>query len=412
MKKTVFLFALLASLCGRTADLIVADGGAGGAYATIGAAVTAAVSGDRIIITPKPAGATYNENITVTNKSLQFLSATEGTYWKLNGNITLNPSVAGQSFTISGGNLTNGNITSAVNAPAGTRCKVNILGCKLTNGYIDFAVNNFDMKLAADSIMSGYVSLRYGSIYGSYINVGSLLAYAISFGNDPTASSTVMNIVGNKILASTYGFASTYGVYWGSTSYVFNISNNYFDGGAQNQNLIYVASSKTTTSENNFIINNTFEHANTNSWCIYLESHNSYIYVLNNVIENNGTGVYGIGANVATITDVLGYNYVEATNTPFGGIYNDGTNVGSSPMTISTSTGALLTGAGINGGSPDLQYSDLDLSRNNAGCFGGSLSRANYVGMTNTSTQVLYFDAPRRVLNGQTINVSAEGFDR
>jgi hypothetical protein len=412
MKKTILLFALLASICGRAADLIVADGGAGGAYATIGAAVTAAVSGDRIIITPKPAGATYNENITVTNKSLQFLSATEGTYWKLNGDITLNPSVAGQSFTIEGANLTNGNITTAVNAPAGARCKVNILGCKLTNGYIDFATNNFDMKVAADSIMNGYVYLRYGNIYGNYINVGALFAHAISYGNDPTATSDVMNVVGNKILASTYGAGSTYGVYWGSSNYVFNIANNYFDGGSQNQNLIYIASTKTTTSANNFIINNTFEHANTNSWCIYLTSHNSYIYVLNNAIDNNGTGVYGIGANTASITDVIGYNYVETTNTPFGAIYNDGTNVGSSPMTVNTNTGAVLTGAGINGGSPDLQYSDLDLSRNDAGCFGGSLSRANYTGMTATSTQVLFFDAPRRVLNGQTINISAEGFDR
>jgi hypothetical protein len=412
MKKTVFLLALLASFTGRAADLIVADGGAGGAYSTIGAAVTAAASGDRIIITPKPGGATYNENITITNKSLQFLSATEGTYWKLNGSMTLNPSVAGLSFTISGAHITSGNISSGVNAPAGTRCTVNILGSKLTSGYIDFAVNNFDMTVAADSIMNGYVYLRFGNIFGNYINVGSLWAHAISYGNDPVATNDVLNVVGNKILASTYGVQATYGIYIGSTNHVFNIANNYFDGGGQNQNLIYIASTKSTTTASNYIINNTFEHSNTNSWCIYLTSHNSYVYVLNNVIENNGTGIYGIGANTPTISDVFGYNYVEATNTPFGSIYNDGTNVGSSPMTINTSTGALLTGAGINGGSPDLQYSDIDLSRNDAGCFGGSLTRANYIGMTATSTQVIFFDAPTRILNGQTINISAEGFDR
>ena len=59
-------------------DRIVAEGGQGGAFASITEAINAAVSGDRILIYPKANGALYGENITITNKSIQLLSATEG----------------------------------------------------------------------------------------------------------------------------------------------------------------------------------------------------------------------------------------------------------------------------------------------------------------------------------------------
>jgi hypothetical protein len=109
---------------------------------------------------------------------------------------------------------------------------------------------------------------------------------------------------------------------------------------------------------------------------------------------------------------IVGWNYVETSNTPYVNVTNDGTNFSGVAMTIDTNTGELLTGTGIDGGSPDLQYSDLDLSRNDAGCFGGSLSRENFLSATTGSTQVTLFNAPGRVLNGQSINISGEGFDK
>ncbi|MDZ4750402.1 MAG: hypothetical protein SGI87_02220 [Flavobacteriales bacterium] len=393
-------------------DLLVADGGAGGTYATITDAISASVSGDRIIITPKPAGAVYSENLTITNKSLQFLTATEGTYWKLTGNITFNPAAAGMNLTVSGAHITSGYIATSISSPAGTRTKVTIIGCKLTSGYIDFALNNYDLNVAADSLMNGYVYLRYGKVLGNYINVGTLVAHGISVGNDPIGTNEVFQIVGNKILATTYSASATYGIYYGSSNQFFNISNNYIDGGGQNQNSMYIASTKSSSANSNYILNNTIEHSSTNSWAVYIGSHTSYNYIMNNAIENNGTGVYGIGSNILTNSDVLAYNYIETSNTPFGAINNDGTNFSGVSITVNNNTGAILTGLSIDGGSADLQYSDLDLSRNDAGCFGGSLSRANYVGTTNTTTQVTFFSAPRRILNGQTIDISAEGFDR
>ena len=54
-----------------------ADGGQGGAFPTINAAITAASAGDRILIYPKSGGSPYTENI-VINKNLQLLCALEG----------------------------------------------------------------------------------------------------------------------------------------------------------------------------------------------------------------------------------------------------------------------------------------------------------------------------------------------
>lgn len=61
MKKQLLFstIAMLFSVVASAADLYVRDFGAGGAYSSISAAITAAVDGDRIIIQPKAGGIPY-----------------------------------------------------------------------------------------------------------------------------------------------------------------------------------------------------------------------------------------------------------------------------------------------------------------------------------------------------------------
>ena len=71
MKKKLLFIAIagLFNLMANAADLYVRATGAGGAYTTVSAAITAANNGDRIIIQPKIDGSAYIENLTI-NKSL------------------------------------------------------------------------------------------------------------------------------------------------------------------------------------------------------------------------------------------------------------------------------------------------------------------------------------------------------
>mgnify|MGYP002479593447 CR=1 FL=1 len=61
MKRQLFFMALagLFSSIASAADLYVRDLGAGGAYSSISAAITAATNGDRIIIRPKAGSLPY-----------------------------------------------------------------------------------------------------------------------------------------------------------------------------------------------------------------------------------------------------------------------------------------------------------------------------------------------------------------
>ncbi|MBL7941334.1 MAG: hypothetical protein JNM00_01120 [Flavobacteriales bacterium] len=423
MKKILVILsvAFLLPVGAAAADLLVAEGGAGGAYANIMDAVTAASSGDRIIITPKAGGATWNENLTLTTapnngKSLQFLSATEGQYWKLNGNITYTPSAVGQSLTIMGCNITVGNITSGSNAPAGTRCNVVIMGCKLNDGYINFNHNYYNMNVGGDSLMNGYIYMRYGKVMGNFIDTGSLCAHSVNVLTDAAATNDVVYVIGNKIDCSSSGCGTLYGVIWQSSSQFYHISNNYIKQNASSQNSIYVSDSKTSTATKNKMMNNTCIIVNNNNLGIYVASFGSYHQLFGNVVQHvSGTNSgYGIGASSNSVFFEASYNYVSSNvaGQAFYVFTNDGTNVSGVTTGYDLNTGASTSGAALNGGHPDLQYSDIDLSRNDAGCFGGSWSRANFLNGSPTATQVTFFDAPGRVLVGNTISITGEGFDK
>ena len=106
-KQLLFIIVGLISSIATAADLYVRNAGAGGAYSSVSAAVTASSNGDRIIIQPKSNGSAYVENVTI-NKSLTFVSETIYNKYFIQGTITINPA-AGRVVTIS--NLSSGNFT-------------------------------------------------------------------------------------------------------------------------------------------------------------------------------------------------------------------------------------------------------------------------------------------------------------
>ncbi|MBL7941335.1 MAG: hypothetical protein JNM00_01125 [Flavobacteriales bacterium] len=418
MKKSITILTIFSFITASlfATDRIVADGGQGGAYPTITDAVNAAVSGDRILIYPKVGGAMYSENVAISSKSLQLLSAEEGVMWKLNGNITFTSGSAGQELVVQLANIIAGDIQAGAAAPAGARSKVHVLGCQINSGSVLFNSNQWDVNVAGNTFLDGTVQFRYGKVVGNNINPYAC-GHGILCNSDGTATDDYIYIVGNKIVMPTSSGCSPYdwtGIYFNSTSQFAYITNNFIHERAIYQFGLRFEQSKSSTAKVNILQNNSIlNESGSYNYSFRVVAHNSVNEITNNTLVIAGAGFYGFYSNTASINDHWGYNYtnVVAAGNAFANITNDGTNLFNQTITMSNTTGEVTAGVSIDGGSPDNAFLDLDLTRNDADCYGGSFSRANFT-QTPTGAMTTFMLAPRRVLSGGTISISAEGFDR
>jgi hypothetical protein len=86
-------------------------------------------------------------------------------------------------------------------------------------------------------------------------------------------------------------------------------------------------------------------------------------------------------------------------------------NSGSMSLVFDTLT-YVVTGMNANAGNPDIKYTDLDLTRNDAGNGGGSNSWSNYWPASNGNRpRVNYLSTPRSITSG-TFNINASGFSK
>lgn len=140
------------------------------------------------------------------------------------------------------------------------------------------------------------------------------------------------------------------------------------------------------------ILNNTFYRTSTaNLSMIWGNNNNASTVVIKNNVSINNTGTFVVWTN--RVGDV--------SNNVFG-----------AGSWINTSTGQPVNGSPlINAGDPDPRYLDLDLTTNDAGCYGGSNSRANFTTPMGSAV-VGFMQAPRVVAQGETVNIHAVGFDR
>ncbi|MBK7888093.1 MAG: hypothetical protein IPJ86_12625 [Bacteroidetes bacterium] len=173
---------------------------------------------------------------------------------------------------------------------------------------------------------------------------------------------------------------------------------------------IFIATSKNSTAGINMINNNTVYKASTAlSYGIYFTgAASSYTEILNNLIASSASyAVYVTTGNVS-----VHYNYF--TSASLLGFTNDGTNITATNVTLNAeglNTNPLSNT--INGGTTDSAYADIDLTRNDVGCYGGSFTLNNFFPITsNDWARVILVTAPRRVLVNGTIHVKAIGFDK
>jgi len=268
--------------------------------------------------------------------------------------------------------------------------------------------DNYDLLVSACHVESG-ITCRFGKI------IGNILRSSITVNNDLSANNTsdTTQIIGNKI---TYFTASAVGgINWNNSSQFFNIQNNFVHltyGAAGTNYGINIVTSKASIAGTNSIINNTIQKTASGSMLYFIiasTSATSFTEVSNNLCFGAYyyNTIYVVGGTYS-----VHYNYCSA-NALYGFI-NDGTNV------LYTNTALNSDGLNtnpssntINGGSTDSAYADIDLTRNDVGCYGGSFTLNNFFPISNNDwARVILVTAPRRVLINGTIPVKAIGFDK
>ncbi|MGL2965291.1 hypothetical protein [Flavobacterium sp. XGLA_31] len=383
------VIGLFSSLASAT-DLYVRNLGAGGAYATVSAAITAAANGDRIIIQPKTNGSAYVENLTI-NKSLTFISETTYNKYFIQGSITITPA-AGRVVTfhnLSSGNFTIYNVT--VNgATTGGRTTLNLYNCYLNN--VDAVPANTTTNMSGCTV-GGYVYFSHGRITGNHAQ--SITAYNTSA--DTVLATDDIEIIGNS---ADFSIANQ------QSSYNFKIYNNFTAG-------LYTYAIKNGST--NEMINNTVYQPNGGDVApIYIsvnEGNTGTLAIMNNAvsfavaqttscIQSNGF------VNVTASYNVFTNTYVSE------GVTTQNNNIGNANINFD-GTYYTVTGMNVNAGNPSVAYTDLDLTRNDAGHYGGSNSWANYWAPdSGAMPQINYLVTPRVILNTSTLNVTGSGFSK
>jgi len=374
------------------ANLYVRNAGAGGAYSTVGAAISAASDGDRIIIQPKTNGSAYVENLTI-NKSLTFVSETIYNKYLIQGNITISPAV-GRVVTITNLSVVNNvNYGLTVSGPtSGGRTTVNIYNSllnKVTTSQLNTTTN-----------MSGCTVLG-----------------GIAFSHGRMTSNKAQDISVYSIAADTSMATSDVEVYGNAVDYIISNYQPNYNFKFYNNFCAHIMINGIKNGSSNEIINNTLYSPDPGDIAPFYISLNGSNSITGNINIMNNAASFVVGGTNACIQNassnaIITASYNLFTN-PFvtQGTMTQSNNSGSVNMNFNNTT-YTLTGMNVNAGSPDLNFTDLDLSRNDAGHYGGSNSWANYwPADSGGKPQVNYLLTPRTI-NGGTLNINASGFSK
>lgn len=387
MKKQLLFIAIAGLFANLTsaADLYVRENGANGAYSTITAAITASVNGDRIIIKPKTGGAAYVENLTI-NKSLTFVSETNFTKYILQGSIAITP-LAGRIVTIH--NIIAGNVTIS-SATTGGRTTLNMFNSNMA--FIDTAEINTTTNLSGCTVENETI-ISHGRCTGNMLG-----AMFINSGTDTSLAADDIEIIANVL---------NFGISNGQKNYAFKFLNNYLPRGSFS--IYEVKNGSTNEITNNVSIT---EGAGNYGERIYVglaTGNTGNILVYNNVLA---TGNDYIIYNNNTNATISAYNNQSQDAFLVNNVANQGSNTQAS-LTINSTT-YTVTGANINAGSTATEYTDLDLTRNDIGNFGGSNSWSNYwPANVGNKPQINYLSTPRTINVGtSTLNVTGSGYSK
>ena len=412
MKRNLLVLALAGiTSTAFCTDRIVEEFGVSPTYPNIGAAVAAAVDGDRIIIKNRAGDIPWIQDITI-DKSLEFLSYENDGRFIVQGNYGIAPA-NGRVVLINGMRNTSGGIIAAGGTSNVRGTRVRVVDSYFVNGGLNLASNYYDVDVVSCTMISGTVSICFGNVVGNDIDGSSVNDEAISVSTtSPGTTLDTCAIIGNKVK----GRVGYEGIFGSSFGQVFHIRNNYVQHGWMG---IEVYEGPTTNAAN-LIWNNTVTAytGNFTTYGINLANTNtgSIWEIMNNVITRTWAGdcrgVNNDSGNQGQIN--VYFNHVSTgITTPIGaGFTFAGNNTIDQAITLNADGTFLADGAAIDGGNPAAPFYDLDLTTGDAGAYGGSYTLNNFHPLHSGSARVVMTGHPFNVRQGSTLRVKATAFDR
>jgi len=420
MKLKLFIAVLFISsslfATDRFVDPNLSSGNGTTLFKTINSAVTAAVNGDRILIT----AGTYNEPTLTLNKSLTLLAQTAGTIVNFNGNIVIT-GFPGMKLEILGFNLGIYSILSnAITGGSGTnRAKISIIDSKMA----DLSINQDYYELnCAKSTMTGKTTFRYGNFVVSKTN--DLYVF-----DEP-----LQNLSNSKVLIACDTITNY--LEYRNDDHIFNMANNIL-------NRLYIYKWNNATSNENKIMNNNFM---SNSE-IFIPQLGVPAYNFN-ITSNYFIGVvnlfnYSVTCNCSPSTPLtyctpgyydggissgcnnsigFGTNSALFPNPDINGFFKWTYNGIDLPCTVPNGSQPLVltkiigtTGTITDTGNPNHDYYDIDLTINDRGRTGGPFSILNYNPTGNPSNGKAYIfdlEMPADLFTGQQVDIKAKGYHK
>jgi hypothetical protein len=306
------------------------------------------------------------------------------------GNVVLSPSNGITERITFNSMILQGTVTEAVTFP-NAASEFRMIGC--TTGSVSVQFGHGTVALLHDTI-NGSASIGRGTVAGCVIT-GAPSETTLTIMNQ-YGSASLNRVVGN-VLGSGMATSSIWAVLL-TTAGEFHIENNLFllSTSPSNAHPIYLSNSLTPTSFLCSIRNNTFVQPSVQIPAVYVGEPDPAFHV---DVRNN----FRVGPSVSPFVDIT-----TSTTTTTG--YNLET---ANPAHVNGVTGQPTAGSpAINAGDPGVEYTDLDLTRNDAGCYGGSMSRDNFDDPLPTTAVVGFANVPRRTLAAANVSITIDAFDR
>ena len=383
-------------------------------FTNITSAVAAAVNGDRIIVSSN----TYNEATLTIGKSLKIIPQTAGSTINFNANIIIT-GFPGMKLEILGFNLGSYSISSnaITNGSFSNRAKITIIDCTFTN--IDNNTDYYDCGLISN-LINGSVKIRFGNIIKNNISADCIVYKENSINQSVTDKVLIAsNTISNRL------------VYF-NDSYKFLIVNNLLSSliiKRWNPN-IDIANKIC----NNDFVNGASLNVSRNNVPYYnlIFSCNKFLGEFRLFCNLNGPYNIGFGTFLDYNSDVfvnqneffLGYTtgYTNLfPNTTVAGFFQwtyNGldfqclTPTTGEPLVLTKIIGPLND---IDGGNPNHDYYDIDLTINDRGLNGGPYTQFNYnppSNPNNSKSFIFDLDMPTDLFPGQNINITAKGYHK
>jgi hypothetical protein len=391
MKKTILTLVMSVSIMfTMAADLYVNGSGNANTYPTIQGAVNASSSGDNIYVATV---GTYSENVTITNKSLFIIAAVADEEFTLSGSFTLSPGT-GNEVTIIG--MYNGNVTcsgygtsnlisSFISSISGSSSggKLNVYDCEVTNSF----------------------TIYNGSVKGNVID--RLVVNSASGANGDT-----IRIMGNYMTSLD----------WNSSMAYFEICNNYINGQASSsfsQSPVTIDYLQATPGGTNLIANNTIDFSTSSTsynrgGIVFSSSvsNGQNLVIANNYLKNTYNNyAYAINANYGISNALIANNQYYSGYFSIGltgsSLVDNGTS--SVSWTYNSTTGVLTSGSNM--GLDQIEYRDINNTRNDIGTSGGPHAWSNY-NTTTGKAAVFNLELPFQLYIGGNHNIKAKGFHK